>query len=283
MSKIHNIITGNSITVVLNNRTRTMDKTNPNFEKAKAAIRKNNVAALEDAFDIRQKVVRATNKSKIVRGRVVIKDEELLYDGQPLHNVVVDRIFDLIKENLPFEPLVGFLEKIQQNPSKRSVDELYKFLEHKNLPLTEDGNVLGYKSVRKDYTDHHTGTISNKIGQVCSMPRNQVCDDPNKHCNMGLHIGSHNFANGFHPGNGSHLMIVKFNPADCVSVPNDANCQKLRVCKYTVIGECEDNEKSPLTESAVYKNDTTNGVKPFISIAKLPKRDSNGRFVKSRN
>ena len=30
-------------------------------------------------------------------------------------------------------------------------------------------------------------------------------------------------------------MIVKIDPADVVSVPNDCECQKLRTCKYVVV------------------------------------------------
>ena len=43
-------------------------------------------------------------------------------------------------------------------------------------------------------------------------------------------------------------MIVRFNPKDAVSVPTDCECQKLRVCKYEVIGEFDKGHKEPLNE-----------------------------------
>ena len=46
-------------------------------------------------------------------------------------------------------------------------------------------------------------------------------------------------------------MIVKFNPEDAVSVPNDCDFQKLRVCKYSVVGEITERKqlKQPFYDS----------------------------------
>jgi hypothetical protein len=38
-------------------------------------------------------------------------------------------------------------------------------------------------------------------------------------------------------------MIVKFNPEDAVSVPDDCDFQKLRVCKYNVVGEITERKQ----------------------------------------
>ena len=76
-----------------------------------------------------------------------------------------------------------------------------------------------------------TGTIRNNIGDVVTMPRNAVEDDPKVACHVGLHVGSFSYANGF----GRHLLTVKVDPADVVSVPEDHGNQKMRVCAYTVV------------------------------------------------
>jgi hypothetical protein len=136
------------------------------------------------------------------------------------------------------------------NPSKNSVDQLYTFLSYKTLPLTETGNVIGYKGVDADYyskrgntntivitgTVNKNGCILNKVGETIEVARNSVDDNKDNHCSHGLHIGSYDYAKDW-AGNDGHLMMVEFNPCDAVSVPTDCNFQKLRVSKYKVIGE----------------------------------------------
>jgi acyl carrier protein len=52
-------------------------------------------------------------------------------------------------------------------------------------------------------------------------------------CSHGLHAGSLAYARGW----AERVILVEIDPADVVSVPGDENCQKLRCCKYTVVGE----------------------------------------------
>jgi hypothetical protein len=127
---------------------------------------------------------------------------------------------------------------------------LYTFLSYKTLPLTETGNVIGYKGVDADYyskrgntntivitgTVNKNGCILNKVGETIEVARNSVDDNKDNHCSHGLHIGSYDYAKDW-AGNDGHLMMVEFNPCDAVSVPTDCNFQKLRVSKYKVIGE----------------------------------------------
>jgi hypothetical protein len=117
------------------------------------------------------------------------------------------------------------------NPSKRSTEELYKFLEHKAMPITPDGCFLAYKGVNDNYTDVHSGRFSNRPGVTNSMPRQKVDDDFRNGCSYGFHVGSLEYATSW----GSRTVIVKVDPADVVSVPSDCNCQKLRTSKYTVV------------------------------------------------
>jgi hypothetical protein len=76
--------------------------------------------------------------------------------------------------------------------------------------------------------------MDNSVGQVVEMERNQVDDDQNRTCSTGLHFCSQEYLNHF---SGEHTMIVKINPADVVSIPNDYNDSKGRACRYEVIGE----------------------------------------------
>jgi hypothetical protein len=204
-------------------------------------------------FDVSESITRKFNADNV--GGIEIADGVIYYQGEPLHNYVVDRIFDFMDEGLPFEPLANFLDKLMSNPSRRAVSELYKFLEHKHLPICEDGDFLAYKSVTEDYKDHHSGTFYNGVGEVLEMPRNAVCDDADVGCSYGFHAGSYEYAKNFGSGN-SRLVIVKINPADVVSVPKDCDCQKLRTSRYEVVKDFEQVYRKPLnTEFTSYEED----------------------------
>ena len=139
-------------------------------------------------------------------------------------------------------PLFNFIEKLLDNPSNHSVEQLYNFLNYKELPIDPDGYVIGYKGVRDDYKDKYSGKFDNSVGQVLEMKRRNVDDDPNVGCSYGFHVGSFDYADSWANHDG-RLMVVRFDPQDAVSVPNDCQYQKLRVCKYEVIGEITDGRK----------------------------------------
>lgn len=232
------ILTDNSLTVVISGKTFTMQNTHANFEAAKTALVEDRSADLEALFDVGKSVVNFTE------GNVDVSEGEVFYRGEPVHGHVVERILSFMREGLPHKPLVAFLNKLMDNPSRRAVNELYSFLEHKQMPLTPDGNFLAYKSVRADWTDHHTGKFSNVVGSVLEMQRNAVCDDANIGCSYGFHAGSLEYAKSFGGGQ-ARLLIVEIDPADVVSVPTDCNCQKLRTTRYKVVGEFQ----RPLNEA----------------------------------
>jgi hypothetical protein len=135
-------------------------------------------------------------------------------------------------------PIFKFITKLNLNPSSRAVNELYAFLEHKFLPITNNGNFLAYKALRSNYTDVHSGKFDNSVGNVLEMPRNKVDDNKENGCSYGFHAGTLEYARGFRPMDGK-LVLVEINPADVVSIPLDCECQKLRTCKYMVVQEYE--------------------------------------------
>ena len=181
---------------------------------------------------------------------MAVKDGTVFYtaDGQDeaLHGVVVDKILHFMRNGLPYKPLVRFAGKLANNPSRRAIDELYTFLEHKSMPITPEGNFIAYKGVKHDFTDHYSGKFDNSVGQTLSMRRNQVCDDADIGCSDGFHAGSYEYAKGYTHG-GGHLLRVEIDPSDVVSVPKDCDCQKLRTAKYKVVALHETIE-TPLDE-----------------------------------
>lgn len=151
--------------------------------------------------------------------------------GEELHNSLTDKILEFQSAGLPFGGLVKFMINLSQNPSKASQNQLFDFLEQAGFPITPDGHFLGYKGVRKDFYDSHSGTFLNSPGKTIEMPRENVCADRTQGCAPGLHVGTLDYAKGF----SSITILVKVNPKDAVSVPDDHNHAKLRVCRYEVL------------------------------------------------
>ena len=234
------ILTDESLTVVVNGKSLTMESSNPSFREAVKAISDERWDDIEKLFDTSQAVEDyADGKVKVIEGVVY-------YDGEAVHNHVVGRILDFMRQGLPYKPLVRFLDKLMDNPSRRAVSELYAFLEHKAMPLTPDGNFLAYKGVRDDYTDWHSGKFRNQVGDEHEMTRNKVCDDANIGCSHGFHAGSLDYAKSY--GNGGHLMVVEIDPRDVVSVPLDCDQQKLRTAKYKVVAHFEKKLEEPMCD-----------------------------------
>lgn len=238
-------ITNNSITVIVansaGNKVFTVNKTHANYEAILDAIRKNDEATVVSLCDI------STTIETYMEGNVSVKNGHVYYGNTILNGIIVDRLLSFIKEKLPVQPLLKFINKLQQNPSARAVSELYSFLEHKNMPITPEGNFLAYKGVQSDYYSITSGNIEvirgkvdggkiyNGIGEEIVVRRNQVCDDKEVGCSTGLHAGSVKYATDF--GRNGKVVIVEIDPADVVSVPDDCACQKLRTCRYKVVGE----------------------------------------------
>lgn len=165
---------------------------------------------------------------------IEVTDHSVLYKGEPLSGPLVDRIFQLRDQGFTIDPLVKFCANLQHNPSYRSREQLYTFLEHNNMPITPDGCFMAYKRVNADFTDVHSGRFDNSPGSIVEMSRNAVDDDPTRTCSAGLHVCSREYLRSF-PG--EKLIACKVNPAHVVSVPTDYNFTKMRVWKYEVVEE----------------------------------------------
>lgn len=127
-----------------------------------------------------------------------------------------------------------FIDKVNQAISFKVTNRLFDFLDANNLRIDNDGDIIGFKVVRANYTDKHTGTFDNSVGQVVSMPRNHVDDRDEVTCSNGLHFCSYDYIKSF-SSNGDRLVLVKVDPRDFVSVPVDYGSTKARVCRYKVV------------------------------------------------
>ena len=232
------------ITVVLDGERHSINAGNGMFSKALEAYKVNDWDAFIACVNptIRLKSLYASYEG------IEVKDGNLYVFGDPVHSTLATRVLSFLEAGLDCVHLFKFILKLNLNPSKRAVDELYTFLEHRALPITDNGNFLAYKAVREDYTDKYTGKFLNTIDAVLEMPRNKVDDDKNVGCSYGFHAGTVEYAKDF-MGREGHLMIVEINPADVVSIPTDCQFQKLRTSKYKVVGEYEIDLTDPLYAS----------------------------------
>ena len=232
------------ITVVLDGERHSINAGNGLFSKALEAYKVNDWDVFIGCVnpEIRLKSLYASYEG------IEVKDGNLYVFDEPVHSTLANRVLSFLEAGLDCVHLFKFILKLNLNPSKRAVDELYTFLEHRALPITDNGNFLAYKAVREDYTDKYTGKFLNTIDAVLEMPRNKVDDDKNVGCSYGFHAGTVEYAKEF-MGREGHLMIVEINPADVVSIPTDCQFQKLRTSKYKVVGEYEIDLTDPLYAS----------------------------------
>lgn len=254
------LIQGNNIVVVIGNQSHTISKTHITYDKVVAAIKAQDWDLVKDVIEPK-KVVLTYGK-----GNVTINGETLLWKGVKMHNSLATRLVQMLQEGFPVEPMVNLMENLMQNPSKRSVRELYGFLEKCNLPVTPDGHFLAFKKVRKNGFDCYSGTMDNNVGQIVEMERNAVDDDKDRTCSTGLHFCSQSYLSKF---GGERTMIVKINPRDVVSIPSDYNDAKGRACRYEVIGELNVDPDAAFTKAV---QTTAVGSQPVVEkvVAKLP-------------
>jgi len=241
-------ITGNDgITIYVNGSSYTVAAEHVNYDKILKVIKKGKSEdKLLELIDTKRAI------TSFCSGLVDIKDGVLYYDGAELRNSLTIKILKMMEEGFDISPMVNFLARLKDNPSRTAQQELYDFLEAGDLPITPDGCFLAYKSVRNDYKDYHSGTFDNSVGAICEMPRGEVCDNRDITCSYGLHFAQLSYAESFGGGN-SHLMVLKVDPADVVSIPRDYNNTKGRCSRYEVIGEYGENPE--MMEKSVYQYD----------------------------
>lgn len=242
----HIHVPGSSLTVIYKGDSRSIDYSHAAFAKAEQFLKEDKTEDLLNLLDLNRGITRFTD------GDFSIVDDEFRYKGKPAPKALSTRVVQLFEQGFKYDHLMKFLERLSKNPSERSTEQLYAFLEHDHLPITPDGYFLAYKGLRDDFKDCHSGKFDNSPGQKHSVKRSEVDDNPNVGCSYGFHVGSLSYANGFAQGK---LVIVKVDPADVVAVPYDSNCQKVRTCAYEVLCEYTGELNGPVrnNDASEYK------------------------------
>ena len=225
-------MTNDSIVVIYQGKSHTVARNQPQFTGLRKAIIE------ENWDDVPNHLTIAKSLNTWAKGKFTFNDvlDLFSYEGLELPPSINKRIVTMATRGEDPTPMFNFFERLNRNPSMRSVEQLYPFLEHQGIAITPDGYFLAYKGVKDNYRDCHSGKIDNRPGEVVKVPRNRVSDDPQKTCHFGLHAGSKSYATSY----GSRLVTVKIDPEHVVCVPYDSS-EKLRCCEYTVIGNTGDD------------------------------------------
>lgn len=200
-------------------------------------------------------------------------DGKYFYNGIAVSEYVLCIFKDIQKNGGNYKPVFNFLCNVSENPSKISVEEFFIFFEKWKPSITEDGCILAYKKVNHDFSsvniDRFGNKVFNKIGTFVEMDRSEVDANRESLCSSGLHCCSFGYLSFF--SGGSKTIIVKLNPKDVVSIPNDHKDQKIRCCRYFVL--CEYDKESDYLSS--------NGVVGPDFIEDIANKDYNEKLTES--
>jgi len=158
-------------------------------------------------------------------------------------DVVIPKVEKLekhaLRANAENSPAVrNFLRRIAPVAKDRlhSAEDLMDFIEKSELPLTNDGLIIGYKKVNQTqdgyFVDVHSGKIKQRVGSRVWMDVDAVDPSRNQSCSHGLHVANLGYLCGF---GGNHTLIVLVDPAHFIAVPH-GETNKARVCQYDIIG-----------------------------------------------
>ncbi len=238
-------ITPSTLTVAFpNGEYITVSKDDSRYKKLLKGIKEGNLS-YDDFANIKnpEVIINKWMGGKLVKnheGKISVD----LGDGdlRPISIRLAGVLEEFIREGYPADSFAKFAIRLERNRSMRSRDTFYGFIVRYGITITPEGKVRGYKAIKNDWTDKHTGKIDNSIGvTVPRLDRRDVDDDPNKACSFGYHFGSieyvRRFSSGYGSPGGDRIVVVEVDPEDIVCVPSDCSQQKVRCTQYTVVGE----------------------------------------------
>lgn len=233
----------------------TFPSDHPNHKAACAlAIREDGSEGERDSeayrklFDVEESV---RDLFGVITDRVRVSEGVVYFDDKPQHNTVSEQILRFMEEGIDnYVPLAKFMENIADNPNENSRNQLFDWLERHQLAIDEDGFVVCFKGVTRDYkpsqrgpgtvvypdgrvVEHQSALLDYSPGNIVSIDRKLCNENPHVRCASGLHVANRRFADAF-----SHITVeVRVSPRDFVSVTSDSNREKIRCCRLRVVGE----------------------------------------------
>lgn len=242
-----------TLTVILD-KVYTIDDTDSRWDSVMRAIEELDTKKIESLLSVESRIKQYVELGGYSFTKQPCGHYNIVNDG--MENIIISEktfnyLINIVNFGMPILPYIRFVKNANQNPSCSAKEEILEFLEENSLPLTEDGCFIAYKGVQEDYYDVHSGRFRNKVGDVVEMERSEVCSDRNISCSTGLHFCSIRYINDHMFG--ERLMLIKVNPADVVSIPDDYGWGKGRCCKYVVVGEINPEQRHKINSEFVDK------------------------------
>ncbi|QXV74362.1 rIIB protector from prophage-induced early lysis protein [Rhizobium phage RHEph16] len=174
---------------------------------------------------------------------------------------------DHAKDADQVEGIKKLVERMSVMLDKRahSVDDLLRFMERGDMPVTINGDIIAYKVLNHAnrgkpngiYVDKHSGRVRQRVGSFVNVREDLVDKDRRNECSNGLHVARHGYlyAGSF---SADKCFIILVAPEDVVTVPhNDPN--KVRCMGYHVVAELPDEayklikNRQPITQIPAMK------------------------------
>ena len=161
--------------------------------------------------------------------------------------------------------LQALMDRISTIDRQHSVEDLVRFIENSEMPVTSDGRLVAFKRVNKrpdgNNYDVHSGTILNNVGCRVQMDIENV--DPNRaqDCSYGLHVASRGYIRGF---SGNTLLLILVNPEDVIAVPQ-YDPKKVRVCRYDIVHEFSQEDMNHILSQDALNNSVWSIIHNFMN------------------
>lgn len=243
------ILNKNSAVIVTEDENKVYAGSTPEYEQVKNIILTSNDVET-DLYDFVNSLKKTLEN---VYEGFTVENDIVFIDGEALPGLLGQRLKQFADAKAPYQYLLKFWANLKKNPSYRSVNTLFNFLENTHCPIDENGYIQCFKGVTSEFKDKHTGKIDNSPGNVVKLERRLISDDPDTACHFGLHAGSLKYVKGFINGYSDKIVEVLVNPAHVVCVPNDCSFGKMRVEEYKVVKEVPTTVEQPTSQ--IYKEE----------------------------
>ena len=252
-----------SVVVVIDKENYVVQNSDKRYEAVLEACTSNDVEKVKIALQEKQTPVSDINKTNTSTTSNVESRNDLT-------EYFISKFKDIIDTNTE-EKLKTYLDRVSKYDYNKSYVDAFankvlqstkpiniiKFMVSNSARITPEGDILAWRTAnlkrgtsRNDnqFTDRHTGTMVNNIGNIVSMDRNACDHNDNNTCSRGLHICGVSYIPSF-GGNIGKLVII--DPRDFVAVPNDYQNAKVRTCKFVSYGLIKDKYNKDLRSTII--------------------------------
>lgn len=161
--------------------------------------------------------------------------------------------------------LQALMDRISTIDRRHSVEDLVRFIENAEMPVTADGRLVAFKRVQKredgNNYDVHTGTILNNVGCRVQMDIENVDSNRARDCSYGLHVASRGYIRTF---SGNTLLLILVNPEDVIAVPQ-YDPKKVRVCRYDIVHEFTQEDMNHILSGDALNNSVWSIIHKFMN------------------